>query len=341
MAGIQAEACFAGSARGGFIEIFDWDRTDLEPARQTVTTGYADYVDAGARPLGELAANGLCFVEWDYTFAADVPGDVSLARWQGLHAPALPQPWHVTPRVSRRVTQDFDVKLIRGTVPASEGRVYIDEARGTVHGYVPFSYLTVIVYSNPIAVPIRELETWSFFNDNRFNCLGSFRSESLGARGGCGTSTVTDDQQWGCKAGAPCPPDPLIELIPGGGEIGPAYATGYHLIVDLERVWSHTLNTTLCASYLGVGQAEADGWTGSWGKNCRGSPLWNPDLDGDAGLPMGDWCSRTNGPADATCHDAFRYQSYSAGQAFKVQSVTTTAPGQSRWTGTCSVATSP
>jgi hypothetical protein len=67
----------------------------------------------------------------------------------------------------------------------------------------------------------------------------------------------------------------------------------------------------------------AEGWAALDQKatfmySCRRAPKWNPDLPDDAGLPMGDWCSRTNAPATATCHDAYRREFYSAAQAFKV-----------------------
>jgi hypothetical protein len=34
---------------------------------------------------------------------------------------------------------------------------------------------------------------------------------------------------------------------------------------------------------------------------------------------MGDWCSRTNSLATATCHDAFRNVLFTVEQAFKVK----------------------
>jgi len=346
-AAIKAEECFANSARGGRIEIFDWDRSNPDPTRQTVTSGYANYSVAGSPPpppLGELAANGLCFVEWDYTPAAAIAGNVSLTRWQGLHQPPLPQPWHVAPAVSKRVTQDFDVNAIRGTVPPTEGRIYIDETRGIVHGYIPFSY--VVALADPtaaIAIPIRELEVRTHFNDDRFNCVGRYRAEPR-STGECSTADSTSNPQWGCKVDALCPPDPSnMEQV--GWTMGPSFTTGYFLIVDLERVWSPDLESTLCVSLPGFEQSEIDGWSGSWGRNCRGSPKWNPDLENDAGLPMGDWCSRSNGPADTNCHDAYVHRVSSAGQAFKLRTATppTTLPAtaQNPWTGTCDVASGP
>jgi hypothetical protein len=34
---------------------------------------------------------------------------------------------------------------------------------------------------------------------------------------------------------------------------------------------------------------------------------------------MGDWCAATNAPATATCHDAWRGQSYQAFAGAKIQ----------------------
>jgi hypothetical protein len=75
----------------------------------------------------------------------------------------------------------------------------------------------------------------------------------------------------------------------------------------------------LCVTYPGEAKSATDGWSGAWGKNCRGSPKWDPTLPDDAGIPNGDWCSTTNSPATATCHDAYLSESFSTGQAFKVK----------------------
>ena len=77
-------------------------------------------------------------------------------------------------------------------------------------------------------------------------------------------------------------------------------------------------------SYPGQQTSINDGWArptadGGWGLNCRGAPDWDPTLPDDAGLPMGDWCSKTNEAATSTCHDAYLSESYSSAQAFKIQ----------------------
>ena len=73
-----------------------------------------------------------------------------------------------------------------------------------------------------------------------------------------------------------------------GAGTGPGYTTGYFLIVDLERVYSQTLSSTLCVSYPKQEVSIADGWAkaigeGGWGLNCRGSPKWNPQAAGRRG----------------------------------------------------------
>jgi hypothetical protein len=52
---------------------------------------------------------------------------------------------------------------------------------------------------------------------------------------------------------------------------------------------------------------------------------------------MGDWCSKTKGPATATCHDAYRSISYSTSQSFRVQEAKKVAGSETEFTGTCGV----
>jgi hypothetical protein len=350
---IREPSCFANEGQGGYMQISDWDRSKplLE---QTVTTGYASYsagmaVNAPTPPtLGELATNGLCFIEWDYSFAgpATVTKEVTYGRWSDLRQPPLPQPWHVAPVRSKRVEADFEVTdAYRMGVPVGEGQIFINETTGYVHGYTPFSYVTILDNAfGGIAIPIRDVEVRSYFNDSKFNCVGRFRSDKMDESRGCDSGNDQISPPWGCKddSEAACPPDPKMEKPPAalGGYAGPAYSTGYFLIVDLERVWSNSLGATLCVTNPGQTNAIDAGWANpsGWGLNCRGSSKWNPDLPNDEGLPMGDWCSKTNSKATETCHDAYQSKSYSTSQAFKVTSVTPPATPQGRWTGTCNVA---
>jgi hypothetical protein len=284
--------------------------------------------------------DGLCFIDWQYTFNPPTPLTivVDTSRWPE----ALPQPWSVKPVVSKRLAQDFattaEVKPM--VTEQYAGAVYIDEATGYIHGYSPLSYVTVLDNPNGgLATPIREVELKSQFNDSSFNCMGRFRADKMVKTQNCNSAGDQSNPQWGCKDDAACPPK--AGFGEGGPGAGPGYTTGYFLIVDIERVWSSTLQATLCVTYPGEQKSIADGWAkastepGGWGKNCRGSPKWNPSLPDDAGLPMGDWCSRTNSPATATCHDAYQSRSYSAAQAFKVNPATKTNP--TTFTGTCNV----
>jgi len=54
-------------------------------------------------------------------------------------------------------------------------------------------------------------------------------------------------------------------------------------------------------------------------KRCRKSSKWDPMKADNAGLPMGDWCAKTNKPADDKCHDAYQSKSFHAFQAFKIK----------------------
>jgi hypothetical protein len=181
-----------------------------------------------------------------------------------------------------------------------------------------------LLTTNPgasFALPMYAVETRWKFNDATFNCMGRFRSDALSPDAGCGSNGRPDQPQWGCADDSNCPPGPDFG-DPGTTNAGPGYTTGFFLIVDLERAFDIALGQTFCVTYLGrPAQAlVAEGWIVETpdGLACRGAPKWNPDLPDDAGLPPGDWCSRTNAPATATCHDAYRSISYSASQAFKV-----------------------
>jgi hypothetical protein len=74
-------------------------------------------------------------------------------------------------------------------------------------------------------------------------------------------------------------------------------------------------------SGIAIADQVAEGWAchSRAGANCRGGSKWNPSLPHDAGLPMGDRCSRTNSPATATCHDAYPFITRGAEQAFKIK----------------------
>jgi hypothetical protein len=319
------------TGEGGYIQLTDWDRSNADITQQTIRTGYASYSrqpPTGAPTGASLVNDGLCMVQWSYTFNSPLPADpfpdTDLARWQDTATPEanrpLPQPWQIEPVTASRVADDFEIADLRGTVPAGSGRIFIDETTGYLHSYVPLAYVSVLDNrSGGLAVPIREVEVRTQFNDNSFNCIGRFRADVMTQAQNCDSPSDQDNPPWGCADDAACPPAGVSDTT--GPGLGPSYTRGYFLIVDLERVWSTTLQSTLCVSYPGDAKSVTDGWSnpGAWGKNCRGSPQWDPTLPDDAGLPMGDWCSRENGPATATCHDAYLSESYSTGQAFKIQ----------------------
>jgi hypothetical protein len=332
---------------GGYIQMSSWDRTNrTDKTQQTVTTGYASYSGArntitqGQTPGADVVRDGLCFIDWQYSYnGPPLTIQVDTSRWPE----ALPQPWSIKPVVSKRLDKDFTTTAEVKSLVTEQyaGVVYIDEDTGYIHGYSPLSYVTVLDNPNGgLATPIREVELKSQFNDNSFNCMGRFRADKMVKTQNCDPGGNQTNPQWGCEDDTACPPKAGFGDTTGPGS-GPGYTTGYFLIVDIERVYSTTLTATLCVTYPGQQKSIADGWAkstneGGWGMNCRGSPKWNPSLPDDAGLPMGDWCSRENKPATATCHDAYLSRSYSTAQSFKVKPVTKTGP--TTFTGTCNVA---
>ena len=316
-------ACGAPRGRGGFIHLFDWDRSNPDPLAQTVRTGYATYhvnTAPGTAPI-DLVRDGLCMAEFERTLADDRFGELALPYGMGLS-----YPWRIRPVVSKRVAVDFDQRTFSpDLIPEGEGRIFIDEASGYVHGYAPLAWVTILDSpTRGMALPIRQLEIKTQFNDGTFNCVGRHRAEALDPNRNC-DSTGPPNPTWGCKDDRDCPPAAFGDQsgITGPGA-GPKVATGHHLIVDLERIYSDTLAATLCVTWPGIPSDDqvAAGWaarTPDGSTNCRGGSRWNPSLPDDAGLPMGDWCSRTNSPATPTCHDAFRNVTYGAEQAFKIK----------------------
>jgi len=315
-----------------------------------VIIGYASY--SGARPAppptgADVVRDGLCFIDWQYTFnpPSPLPTEVNLTGRE----PAIPQPWKIKPVVSKRLAEDFTMEQARAmTLGEYAGVVYINEDTGFIHGYSPLSYVTVL--DNPrggLATPIRDVELKSQFNDKSFNCMGRFRDDKMTLAQNCDSGLNQANPQWGCKDDNACPPPGFKETSgvnsdANGPGTAPGYTTGYFLIVDLERVYSQTLSSTLCVSYPKQEKSIADGWAkstaeGGWGLNCRGSPKWNPQAADDAGLPMGDWCSKSKGPATATCHDAYRSISYSTAQSFRVQEAKKVAGSETEFMGTCNV----
>jgi len=319
---IRWPECGAPNATGGFIHLFDWDRSNPDPLAQTVRTGYATYQINPAPAVAplDLVRDGLCMAEYERTLADDRFGDLALPSGVGL-----PLPWKIRPIVSQRVAADFDARaFFTNQVPEGEGRVYIDETSGYVHAYAPLAWITILdSRSSAMALPLRHLEVKTKFNDGTFNCVGRYRADALEPNRNCDSPSPLNPQ-WGCEDDRDCPPAAIDNQTNWSGPgAGPTVAKGYYLIVDLERVYSVSLNATLCVTWPGIviTNQVADGWAAQTpqGANCRGGSRWNPSLPNDAGLPPGSWCSKTNSAATDTCHDAYNFQTYGAEQAFKIK----------------------
>jgi hypothetical protein len=319
---IRWPECNSAGGLGGFMLMTEWDRSNPDPLMQTVRTGYATYHNAPmpAPVATDLVSSGLCMITDMKTAANDPFGDLALPAGSA----ALPYPWNIAPRISKRVMADFtQEEMFAQNIPMNEGRVFIDETKGYIHGYTPLSWVTVLDNRNSgIAIPLRHFDIKSTFNDNTFNCAGRFRAEAMDPNRNCDSANPTNPQ-WGCKSDSECPPAGYDSTGTTGAGAGATFVKGHFLILDLERVYSSALGATLCVTYPGgmVSDHVAAGWAAStpMGANCRGGTKWNPSLPDDAGLPMGDWCSRTNSPATATCHDAYRSLTYGAGQAFNIK----------------------
>jgi hypothetical protein len=304
---------------GGGILISSWDRSNPDIAQQTLTAGFARPLASGQVPTDKVLG-GLCFADWSYTYAGPAqPTSVPIARWADL---TDVQPWRVAPTVYQRVAADFTTEAAFNGTAQGDSRVFINENTGYIHAFTPKMMVSSLNSATEgFALPMYAVETKWKFNDGTFNCAGRFRSDALTPETECGRDSAERTSQWGCADDSACPPGPEFGS-PGTPDAGPGYTTGFYLIVDLERVFTSIYGATLCVVFAGLPTQTLveQGWAASDpdGANCRGGSRWNPDLPDDAGLPPGDWCSRTNSPATTTCHDAYRSVSYGAAQAFKV-----------------------
>lgn len=304
---LHSATCQTNDGAGGFIQLVDFDKKN-----NVAYTGFAAFV----KEQSDALAQGLCFVEDTYRddamqlpeLYAPPPG------WpDGLPAPQ-PLPWKVAPVKAYRYTDDFDVKtervdILKRLAPGSgdlaqqgfSGVFYLDEARGLMHGYAPLGY--VVTYDDAThynAVPIREAEIRSQINDPAHpNCSGVYGANpALPAK--CSSSVGTP--AWSC------PPEDCAN-----GELAPTKVEGYFLQVEAEQVNIKLIGQTLCFRFPTAGYP---GWT--LDKTCRSGAQWNPK-DPVNGIPPGDWCATTNAPATKDCHDAWHSVSYSAFQAFPIQ----------------------
>lgn len=337
---LEESACYTPTGASGYMQAID---LDLDAGVSNV--GYVKYVSS----TQSAVADGLCFVDigkgvdsasqgWkdiaDYAneknFDFSLPADqmTPIEGWpEGLPPPA-PQPWKMGPNRSKRLDTDFNlatdrVMLLKRLEPTGDlgmagfdSVFYYDAATGTTHGYSPLSYQ--IIYDAPVMtgappssfflVPAREVEL-RYRNDNPDapNCVGRFLPDNLDVASGCVASGVDMTKPaWGG----------IFDTKPGESD---AHILSYFLITELEQVYSKVLQQTLCVSYPTAEVSQQAGWATATEKRCRKSSQWNPK-DPVNGIPMGDWCAATNGPATPQCHDAYRSDSYHAFQAFKIKS---------------------
>jgi hypothetical protein len=316
------DLCHWNNPLGGqFVQLIDFDH-DARTAR----VGFAKLVADGP----SARDSGLCFVDDDYEDPAFAIGNLygPTPAWpDGLPAP-MPQPWHVQPvsaveyRSEGGTSTDFDVgkqrrELLRrlgpgGDLRPASGVFYIDEARGYMHGYSPLAY--IVLYDTTLekassaasydVIPIRETEITTQLNDPLHpNCVGSYLGDGASPPTCSGSSS---NRAWGCPPGD-C----------GRGEAAPNKIEGYFLLAEAEQIQNSTLQRTLCSIF---GGGDPSTFYGGWmaTKRCREDPRWDP-TNPKTGLPHGDWCAETNGPATDDCHDAVKSVSYTTFQGFPIQ----------------------
>jgi hypothetical protein len=320
--------------KGGYIQIIDFNLEDPDINKHVSHVGYAKFVPDNG--LQAVLNDGFCYGQEQYAgdeayrlgpdgmtpsddYPAGLPKPMPLKDAGGTSTP-----WTVKPARAKRLPADFDVTADRAELLAYfdtnnpdniakdgfNSVFYFDEATGRSHGFSAMSW--TIVYaadgSTHLSIPIREVETRSQFNDKDSpNCVGAYRADALdpSAANPC-TSTVADNPPWGCK-------DDSCAV----GE-SPATTKGYFLISELEQIYSADLQVTLCVSYPTQAKMETEGFWNPDTKSCR-SATWNPTAAGNAGIPKGDWCAATNSAATATCHDAWRSESFHVYAGAKIQ----------------------
>jgi hypothetical protein len=346
-----------GIGSGGYIQLIDFflgaPGSDIDTHYSLL--GHAKYVPGPATPGDpsfaptDTLTNGFCYGIESY------PGDAAYALdaiqvGDGAGFPVgLPKPmalksgpWNVGPTKAKRLAEDFDIGGDRNRTAAQEakriellgklaaageygsagfdGVFFYDDATGTAHGFATLGW--VVIYDatgeSHIAIPMREVETRSKFNDPvEPNCIGRYLPDNLD-QATCVAGQDPTKPGWGsgdCTAttgNAAC----------GPGESA-ASTKAYFVISELEQIYFRDLQSTLCVSYPGVDPAttqprvQAQGFYDATRKGCL-TPKWNPS-DPVNGLPMGDWCAATNAPATHDCHDAWRSISFHAFAGAKIR----------------------
>lgn len=337
---------------GGYIQLID---LDLDAGLTRV--GWARHAQNVSNPpqadLDEARGPGLCMAQ----SPADSPGwtdigpfDDDPARnfsipatelYQANYPPGLPQPlaqpWVIKPTLAKRVDADFDLAREGGSLHSAKSRselteagqktrrnllgqvvgrtdgvtgfYYMDQTNGFVHGFATIAYQVFydLFGNTPFIVPIREPETFQRVTDpNEQNCIGWFRPGQIP---GIDCSAPGND--------ARDPKTNFFAGVDGKVGLGDGWTKGYFLIVELEQVYVKILNATLCSSYQGA-NPDPKFTGGGMNKSCRDTGNWN-SKDPVNGIPRGDWCSETNGPATDKCHDAFLTIAYHSFAASNVQ----------------------
>lgn len=311
----KAPDCNMNQGLSGYMLVLDWNRSDkANITNQVSVLGYADRVPDASQDAA-LAQGGLCMVAFDY-------------EAKGLN-PALPSVhWAIKPSINHRVAEDFDVDKdidqLRATVKEGEGIFYYDDARRSVHGYSPVTYVVVNPFEGTeigmSVVPIRDAELRITANDDSQNCVGRYRDDKL-TTDQC-ELTAPQNPAWGClyDTGDPdCDPSSGTCCDVGQGQ---ARVLGHFRIKDLEQV-PNILGETVCVSYVGgAAEAQKAGYTGAGTEAshyCSSHPEWGKGTVGDPSR-RGDWCDTENKAKDGTCvADSWLTETYLGLSAFPIQ----------------------
>jgi hypothetical protein len=340
---------------GGFIELADYYFGGTDKNGHYATTGYASFVPGpgpGVDPATfaptAVLQNGFCYGTESYS--GGPAGDrmdhgLTVAEvGDGAGYPAgLPHPmavksapWDVKPTRSKRLEADFDLAA-PGTREALlamfdrnntnniaaqgyGGIFFYDDATGTAHGYAPLSW--VVMYAADglahVSIPMREVETRSRFNDaNHPNCTGAYLADNVDPAT-CQPNVDATHPAWG---GGDCAATTGSRTCSPGE--APASTNGYWLIAELEQIYSADFQATLCVVYPGNDpvtskpNVDAQGFYDQPTNSCK-TAKWNPN-DSTNGLPLGDWCAKTNSPATADCHDAWQGRTFQVFAGAKIQ----------------------
>jgi hypothetical protein len=342
-----------GIGSGGYVELIDLFLGGADKATHYATIGYAQFAQGPSTPgdpayFPPVVTEGFCYGTEDYAgdpayrLPANIVGD-GAGYPTGLPHPMslVAGPWRVGPTKAKRLDTDFDVSLgttrtdllakleATGEYGAAgfNGVFFYDDATGTAHAFAALSWTVVYDATGAThdAIPMREVETSFRFNDPVSpNCIGAYRAAALDSTT-CVAGQDPLNPGWGGSDCSATTGNPTC----GPGETA-ASTKGYFLISELEQIYTSDLQATLCVAYPGTDPAtskprvDVEGFYSPATSSCR-TAQWNP-ADPVNGLPMGDWCAKTNGPATADCHDAWRGISFHAFSGAKIKVAASGAP---------------